>query len=231
MPSGPMHPPSGGYAPPAKRGGGGGLAIGLAVGLIGVALVGVLGIGGLVWALSGDDDESGGGPSVGNLGNLGNVGNVGGGGDTPNPRAPDLDVTFSGDCSPNFNAMVTVTSGGGNVNVTSSNMGGLTGAVYMGFPQGVATYTLSTQQRLDTQTVINVMVGQQIWTNMTTDLMAVRSGRIPDPVNGTVEVREFDSELARADVTFRNVNLQNMRNGSICTLNGRLVTRGTMYGM
>jgi len=230
-PSGGLHPPSGGYAAPAKRGGGGGIAIGLAVGLIGVAIVGVLGIGGLIWAFSGGDDDSS-GPSVGNLGSLGDVGNVGNtGDDTPNPRAPDIDVTFSGACTPNFNAMVTVSGGGGNVNLTSSNMGGLTGAVYMGFPQGIATYTLSTQQRMDTQTVINVMVGQQIWTNLTTDLMAVRSGRIPDPISGTVEVREFDSDLARANVTFNNVNLQNMRNGSICTLNGRLVTRGTMYGM
>jgi hypothetical protein len=84
---------------------------------------------------------------------------------------------------------------------------------------------------MDTQTVINVMVGQGIWTNMTTDVMAVRNGRIPDPVSGSVEVTSFDSDLATADITFRNATLQSMRDGSTCTLNGRLVARGTTYGM
>lgn len=227
-----MHPPSGTMVQaPAKRGGGSGLAIGLAVGLIGVAFIGVLGIGGLVWALSGDDDD-GGGPSIGDLGggNMPDLGNVGGG-STDNPRDPDIDVTFSGGCSPTFNARRMVTGGGGNVNVISTNMGGMTGAIYMGFPQGPGTTQLSTQHRLDSQTVINVMVGQSLWTNMTTDLMAVRNGRIPDPVSGTVIVREFDSDLAHADVTFQNVTLQSMRDGSICTLNGRVVARGTTYGM
>ncbi len=230
------HPQSGPqmYAPPPKSGGGSGLAIGLAVGLIAVLFLAVLGVGGAIYAFSGDDDSGGGGGGGGGGGNpITNLGGGGGvlGGGNDNPRDPDIDVTFSGTCTPRFNARRMVTGGGGNVNVMSSNMAGLTGAIYMGFPNGTGTVQLSTQQRMDTQTVINVMVGQAIWTNMTMDVVAVRAGRIPDPVSGTVTVREFDSELARADVTFTNVNLQSVRDGSICTLNGRLQTRGTTYGM
>ncbi|MBX3274911.1 MAG: protein kinase [Sandaracinaceae bacterium] len=239
MASGPMHPPSGAmmHAPQSGGGGKGGLLIGLGVGLLAVLFFAVIGIGGAIYAFAGRDDDRGGGGG-GTIATVGgdSVGTTGGDGTPPdtaagNPRDPTIDVTFSGTCSPTFNARRMVTGGGGNVNVMSSNMGGLTGAIYMGFPRGPGTYQLSTQQRMDTQTVINVMVGQAIWTNMSMDVMAIRSGRIADPVSGTVEVREFDSDLATADVTFRNASFQSMRDGSICTLNGRLVTRGTTYGM
>ncbi|MCB9594176.1 MAG: protein kinase [Sandaracinaceae bacterium] len=238
MPTGAMHPPSGPmmHQAPPSSGSGKGLAIGLGIGLLAVLFLSVLGVGGAIYAFSGDDDDSGGGggggiAGVGGGGGGGGFGGIGGGEPEANPRDPSIDVTFSGACSPTFNARRMVTGGGGNVNVMSSNMGGLTGAVYMGFPGGPGTYQLSTQQRMDTQTAINVMVGQSMWTNMTTDVMAVRNGRIADPVSGSVEVRSFDSDLATADVTFTNVTLQNMSNGSICTLNGRLQARGTTYGM
>ncbi|MEZ4336121.1 MAG: protein kinase [Sandaracinaceae bacterium] len=228
--SGHMHPPSAPmmHAPPQSGGGGKGLAIGLGIGLLAVAFLGVVGVIGAVFAFSGDDggDEPTAGP-IGGLGNLPNLPTA----PEDNPRDPTIDVTFSGSCSPTFNARRMVTGGGGNVNVMSSNMGGLTGAVYLGIPGGPGTYQLSTQQRMDTQTTINVMVGQGLWTNMTTDFMAVRNGRIQDPVSGSLEVRSFDSDLATADVTFHNVTLQSMRDGSICTLNGRLQARGTTYGM
>ncbi len=75
------------------------------------------------------------------------------------------------------------------------------------------------------------MVGQRLWTNMTIDLMPVRQGRIPDPISGSITVTEYDPELARADITFHRVTLQNMQDGSLCTLDGRLQTFGTTYGM
>ena len=221
-------PPPHTIAAPTK--GGKGLAIGVAIAVVGLFFVSVVGLLGAYFVFSGDDDSPGGG-GTGPIGGIRNLPGLGGGGATDNPRAPSIDVTFSGTCSPSFNARVMVTGGGGNVNVMSSNLGGLTGAIYMSFPTGPGTVQLSTQQRMDTQTAINVMVGQAMWTNMTTDIMAVRNGRIPDPVSGTVTVREFDSDLAHADVTFENVTLQSMRDGSTCTLNGRLQARGTTYGM
>ena len=158
---------------------------------------------------------------------------VGGGGGNANPRDPRIDVTFSGACSPTWNARRMVTGGPDTLNVISSGLGGVTGSIMMSFPnvEPGTSINLSTQQRMDTQSAINVMVGQQLWTNMTMDVVAVRSGRIEDPISGSLTLAAFDPELATADVTFHQVTLQNMQTGTICTLDGRLQTFGTTYGM
>ncbi|HBQ13205.1 MAG: serine/threonine-protein kinase [Sandaracinaceae bacterium] len=228
-------PPSGSTATPMQAqssGGGMKIAIVALVALLGLGLLTVVG-GGVAWfALSGSDDAGGGGATGG--GTTGGGGILGGGNplQPSNPRDPQIDLTFTGTCNPRFDARRMVTGSADSVNVMSSSAGGLTGSVQLYFPNDVTgTVQLSTQQRMDTQSAINVMVGQSIWTNMTMDVMAVRNGRIPDPVSGTLVVHSFDAELATVDLEFRNVNLQNMRDGSICTMNGRLRTSGTTYGM
>ncbi len=241
------YPPTGAVPPPGTAGhptgvapapsrGGSGMLIGLLAG--GLVLVGLLvvGVAAVVFFVSRGDDS--GGTSTPTIGTAG----LGGGEPTPvvgpgttgtggSSRTPQIGLTFTGDCQPRFTARVMVTGGADALSVVSSTIGGITGSLTLMLPNQPGTVQISTRQRMDTQTVINVMQGQQIWTNMTIDVTPVLSGRIPDPVRGSVTITEFDAELARADITFHDVTLQNMQNGGLCTVNGRLQTFGTTYGL
>jgi serine/threonine-protein kinase len=236
-PSGPVYPGSGPVshptmARPASGGGGGkGLLIGGAVALLGLGLLGVIGIVGALVFIGRSSTDSGGGGTSSPIGGGGGILDPVVGGTSANPRDPNIEVTFSGTCNPRWDARRMVTGGPDSINVMSSGMGGLTGSIMLSYHGPTGEVPISTQNRMDTQTAINVMVGQQIWTNMTMDVTAVQRGRIPDPVSGSMTVTSFDSDLATMDVTFHNVTLQNMRDGSICTMNGRVRTSGTTYGM
>ncbi|MEC7524688.1 MAG: protein kinase [Myxococcota bacterium] len=231
-------PPSGPIAAPVSSSGGGGGGLKLIVfalgGLVALGILAVIGIGVGIFAFAGSGDDSGGGVTSGGGG--GGGGGILGGGGSPlqpsNPRDPQIDLTFSGTCDPVFQGRRMVTGNAGTVSVLAMNGSTMTGSLQLALPASVrGTQQLSTQHRMDTQAVVNMMVGQSIWTNMTMDLMAVRNGRIPDPVSGTMIVHQFDDELATVDIEFRNASLQNMRDGSSCTINGRLRTNGTTYGM
>ena len=256
-----MTPPQGGFGPPAQPYGyppSGSQAIApptagfigaqpqrssrlpllAGAGCVGLLLLG-LGIGGLALVISGGDDDTpngvGGPVTTGDVFNpvgdplgVGSTGTVGNTGST-NSRTPVMGLTFSGACAPRFTARVMVT-GGDSLTVVSTGLAGIAGSLtLMSLPQG--TTNISSQQRIDTNTVINVMADRDIWTNLTMDSVAVARGRIPDPISGSITVTEFDPELARADITFQNVTVQHLQNGSICTINGRIQTFGTTYGM
>ncbi len=230
-PTGPQSAPSGPIAPPSGGGGGKGLGIGIAVAVVGVLFLGVLVVGGGALFFLSRSSAGGSPPPV----VVGGNDPVVGGNDTPatpstNPRTPNIGVTFTGACNPRFNARLMVTGGSDSVNVMSSSLGGLTGSIMMSLHDIQGTTNISTQQRMDQQTAINVMVGQQLWTNMALDSSAVILHRIQDPISGSLTVAEFDSDLARADVTFHDVVLQNLQDGSLCTLSGRVQTFGTTYG-
>lgn len=227
------YPPSGGHAmaPAPKKSS----SLPLFAGLGCAALLVLAGVGGAVGYFVTRDEPTTGTTGSGTTGGpviIGSGGPVNSGTSTPaSSRTPRIDVTFSGDCNPRWDARLMVTGGPDQLNVMSSNLGGLTGSIMMSLGSIRGTTNISTQQRMDNQTTINVMVGQRLWTNMTIDLMPVRQGRIPDPISGSITVTEYDPELARADITFHRVTLQNMQDGSLCTLDGRLQTFGTTYGM
>jgi serine/threonine protein kinase len=225
--------------PPSGGGGGAGLVIGLVAGV--VFLLGVLVVGGLgAYYLMRADPET---PTVAAPQVGGTTSGAGGDLVSPssgmptappvdsNPRTPQIGLTFTGACTPRFNARLMVTGGADNVNVMSTTAGGLTGSVLMSMPGAQGTVTISTRERTNSAHTINVMQGQRIWTNMATEIVAVTNGRIPDPISGTMTVTEFDPELARADVTFHGVTLQSIQDGTLCTIDGRLQTFGTTYGM
>ena len=234
------YPPTGGGPMPMTgaqpaRGGGVGMALIGVVAVVGLLLVAAVG-GGAALYFAGRDaggGGGGGGPTIGNFGGGSGTGPTIGDPTPPaaNPRAPDIGLTFSGDCHPRFDQRVMVLGGPDSITVTSTNPGGITGSITMCFPGIQGTTNISTRQRVDNQTVLNMMVGQQLWTNMALDSGPVMMGTIPDPISGSVTVAEYDSNLARVDVTFSNVALQDMRGGSLCIINGRLQTRGTTYGM
>jgi serine/threonine-protein kinase len=234
------YPPSGSQAmPPATAGFGAPagqsssrLPLIAGAGCVALLLL-TIGIGAVAYVVS-DDDST---PDVANNGvggplDTGNILNTGNTTTTPsNSRTPTMGLTFSGDCTPRFTSRVMVTGSTDSLTVLSSGLAGVSGSITLMLPGINGTTNISSQQRIDTQTVINVMAGQQIWTNLTMDSVAVANGRIPDPISGSITVTEFDPELARCDLTFHNVTLQHMQNGGICTVNGRLQTFGTTYGM
>ncbi len=244
-PSGPYgHPPSGAQTGPAtaippvaqaqRSGGGNGIVL-VAVGVLGLLFFGALVLGGAGYFLflkrtsvQAADPQlgSGGGVQIGSGGGLTGGGATG----STNPRTPNVGVTFTGECHPRFDARLMVTGGSGSLNVMSTNMAGLTGSIIMSLDGVDGTANISTQQRMDQQTAINVMVGQRMWTNMALDASAVITHQIDDPISGSVTVTEYDSNLARADLTFHRVTLQNMEDGSLCVLDGRLQTFGATYG-
>ena len=225
-PSGPHSGPAVAYAAPKSSSRGAGVVIALVAGGLALLALGAVGIVAAFFVWRGNED----GPVV--TTGAGSGGESGVPDRTPpsNPRAPRIGLTFTGDCAPRFDARVMVTGGPDALNVISSTIGGVTGSVTMMLPSQPGTYPISTQQRMDTQHVINVMQGQRIWTNMTLDIVAVRAGRIPDPIRGSVTITSFDAPLATADLTFHDVTLQNVQDGSLCTINGRLQTFGTTYG-
>ncbi len=234
------YPPTGAQYPPSQPmmvqpmpqsgGSSSGMIIGIVVGaIVLLALIaGGIGAGAYFMGRDGGDDST---PPLGSGGGT-DIGDPPSGGGTPstNPRTPRVDVRFTGDCDARFTSRLMVTSSSGQVSVMSSGLTGVTGLVTMSFPQGTGVYNLSTQQRMDTQTLVNVMVGQRYWMNMTLDFAALSSGRIQDPITGRATVTEFDADLARTDVTFENVTVQNGQDGSLCTLNGRIQTFGVTYG-
>lgn len=228
-------PSSGGFAPGAVRApsrGSSKLPIVLGCGALALLLF-TLSLGGAAYLFFQRDaadpaiEPTGGGPSARDVFDLGGQTEPTGSSD----RTPRIDVTFSGACNPRFNNRLMVTGNAGSLNVMSTNMVGMTGAIMLTLEEEPGTINLSTQHRMDTQTAINVMVGQRLWTNMTIDIVAVQAGRIPDPVSGSITVTELDATLAVADVTFNDLTLQSTQDGSLCTLNGRLQTFGTTYGM
>ena len=77
---------------------------------------------------------------------------------------------------------------------------------------------------------INVMAGQQLWTNMALDAGPVMMGRVQDPITGTLTIDQYNEDTSTVDLRFQDVTLQNMRDGSLCVINGRLRTNGQTYG-
>ncbi len=229
-------PPSGattgpGVAP-ASGGSSGisGIVIGAAAAVLALIVLGVIGVAVALFVIPSGD--SGGGMSGGGGGGFGGGGGLPSLGQSDNPRAPTIDLTFSGACTVSFGGRTMVMTQPGTLSVTSVTGTTLTGSLALGLDNaGRGTHTLSTQDRIDTQTLVNVMTGQTVWTNMTMDMLAIQNGRLPDPISGTITINEWDPELGRADLQFNQVNLESTRDGSICTVNGHLVTRGSTMGM
>ncbi len=62
--------------------------------------------------------------------------------------------------------------------------------------------------------------------NMAKDASDVLTSSAPDPIAGQVRIQRFDGDAAISDVTFDHVVLQNMEDGSLCTIDGTLRTSG-----
>jgi len=160
----------------------------------------------------GDDVDGGGGIDGG-----------GGGVDGGMPLA-DVGLTFSG-CSPDFGGQTVVVSSSDSIAVTSVRGSTLVGSIQLALEDPVGTVDLSTQHRVDTGTVINLVIDTS-WTNIAMDSAGVLGGTVTDPIGGQLVIRQYDEAAGLVDVQFNAVTLQNPSTGTVCQIDGQLQTFG-----
>lgn len=130
-----------------------------------------------------------------------------------------IDVTLTG-CDVDFGGTVVV-SYNGSLGVASVYDSGatLTGSFQFDL-EGPATFQLSTQHRVDTMTVVNMVdIGQGTWTNLDSDAL---SGGV-DSIGGTLDVQVWEPSEGRAEIVFDSVSLLNVGTGNVCTIDGTVV--------
>lgn len=147
----------------------------------------------------------------------------GGGGVDAGPPAAEVGLTFGGGCAPSFDGDVVVVRNSESIAVSSTTGGTLTGSVQLDLDGAGASETLSSQHRVDTGQVINV-VTSTTWTNLAMDSGGVLGGTVPDPIGGTLTIADYRPDDGLIDVTFNGVSLQNPSDGTLCTVDGRLQT-------
>ena len=129
-----------------------------------------------------------------------------------------IDVTLSG-CDVDLGGTVVV-SYNGSLGVASVYDGAaLTGSLQFDL-DGVGVYALSTQHRVDTGTVVNLVeITQGTWTNLDPDGF---NGR--DTIGGTLTVTQWDPASGVSELHFENVSLRNTSTAGVCTIDGTIVT-------
>lgn len=147
----------------------------------------------------------------------------GGGGTDAGPPAAEVGLTFSGDCAPDFGGDVVVVRNTDSIAVSSTRGGALVGSIQLALEDGPGTVNLSTQHRIDSGSVINVIV-DTTWTNIAMDSAGVLGGTVTDPIGGQLTIRAYDEAAGMVDIDFAAVTLQNPSTGSICQIDGRLQT-------
>jgi|GEM_PF-2485155 len=130
-----------------------------------------------------------------------------------------IDVTLTG-CDIDFGGTVVVSYNGSLGVASVYDMGAsLTGSFQFDL-DGPATFALSTQHRVDTGTVVNMVdIGQGTWTNL--DSNALPDG--PDTIGGTLSVDVWNPSQGEAEITFDGVSLLNITNGNVCTIDGTVI--------
>ncbi|MEZ4340685.1 MAG: hypothetical protein R3B82_29030 [Sandaracinaceae bacterium] len=149
---------------------------------------------------------------------------AGGGGFDAGPPAADVGLTFSGGCAPDFGGDVVVVRNTDSIAVSSTRGGALVGSIQLAL-RGQPRHCpyLSTQHRIDSGSVINVVV-DTTWTNIAMDSAGVLGGTVTDPIGGQLTIRTYDEAAGMVDVDFTAVTLQNPSTGSVCQIDGRLQT-------
>lgn len=134
--------------------------------------------------------------------------------------AGSVDVTLSG-CDVDFSGDIVVSYNGSLGVASVANQGAtLTGSFQFDL-DGPATFALSTQHRVDTGTVINLVdPGQGTWTNLDPDSF----GSKVDAVGGTLDVSVWTPNEGMAVIEFTSVSLVNVTNGNVCTIDGTVET-------
>lgn len=134
------------------------------------------------------------------------------------PPAATVGLTFNG-CAADFGGDLVV-SYNGSIAVGSLRSSALTSSLQFDL-DGPGTMALSSRHRVDTQQVVNLVILPTTWTNLSTD-PNVLSGTAPDPIGGTLVVREYVPSAGRLDIDFLQVTLANTTTGGVCRIDGNL---------
>ncbi|MAQ19033.1 MAG: hypothetical protein CMN30_30070 [Sandaracinus sp.] len=137
--------------------------------------------------------------------------------------AAEVDLTFGGTCAPRFDGDVVVVRNAESIAISATDGGALEGSVQLDLDGAGSTETLSSQHRVDTAQVVNVIT-DTTWTNLAMDSGSVLGGSAPDPIAGTLTIADYRPADGVLDVTFAGVVLQNPSDGSLCEVDGRLRT-------
>lgn len=130
-----------------------------------------------------------------------------------------IDVTLSG-CDIDFGGTVVV-SYNGSLGVASVYDGGasLTGSFQFDM-LALGAIELSSQHRVDTGMVVNMVDTTSTWTNLDAD--ALVSG--VDTISGTLTVDIWNPARGESALAFDDVTLRNVVDGGLCTINGTIET-------
>jgi len=137
-----------------------------------------------------------------------------------------VDLTFSGVCSPDFRGDLIV-SGDTQLSISSVRDGLIQASLQLDLGANTGAQIISTRGRLETGLIINVLTAQT-WTNGSTDTDVI-SGSAPDPVRGTLLISAFRPEIGVSDVTFVDVVLVSPVDDAKCALSGTI--RSVRLGM
>ncbi len=143
--------------------------------------------------------------------------------DAGSPPAAEIGLSFSGGCAPMFDGDISIVYSGGNLGISSVSGAGLTGSIQLSMDGASGTIALSSMHRVDSGQVVNVIAGTT-WSNLAMDYAGVVSGTIEDPIQGSIVVNEYAASEGRIDLEFVGVQLQNPGDGSLCSIEGTLVT-------
>lgn len=131
-----------------------------------------------------------------------------------------IDVVLNG-CAVDLGGTVVV-SYNGSLGVASVYDDGatLTGSFQFDLASA-GVYALSTQHRVDTGTVVNMVdIAQGTWTNLDSDAL---TGGV-DTIGGTLTVHAWDPASGVSDLELDGVSLLNVVDGNVCTIDGTIVT-------
>ncbi|MFT5354749.1 MAG: hypothetical protein ACI9KE_001957 [Polyangiales bacterium] len=143
-------------------------------------------------------------------------------------NAPQINLQFSGACSPRFDiGRIMVNTGSGVISITAAGME-LHGSLNVKVRH--TGETLINTSMITEGVIVQVMANDNFWMGIARDTQGVLSGHTEDPISGTIHARQFDGATAQADLTFENVVIQQSENGSLCTINGTLRTYGPVTG-
>ena len=141
------------------------------------------------------------------------------------PSKAQVQLTYSG-CHPSFAGNVYVIHSGGVLTV-SAVQGSLTGSLQLDLKGQVGSIALSSKHRQQTGVIVNLIDGTT-YTNLTTDTLYYQ-GKKPDPIGGTLFVKQWQPASGLAEIGFIGVTLENVSTHALCTVNGTLKTTGLTF--
>jgi hypothetical protein len=133
--------------------------------------------------------------------------------------APKVAMTFSG-CSPDFNGNLIVVANNQSMAVTRGDAP-LLGQIQLHLTRSSGVLAISTAERVQDGTVINLITESVTWTNVS----AIK----PDPIKGTLTIYGYDEAAGKADLQFAGVTVENVEDHRLCTMDGTLVTHGKTF--